>query len=111
MDFLKNYRARSLPDASVFVTKCLALVTERIVARFVTVTTGGARALISRVGCCGFATRNTQPLAAFPQAFTTDAQFAGQFGFGHMLLVLKDEMLEIIFQRQVFDRIVADSDR
>lgn len=46
----------------------------------------------------GLAPRDTQALAPFPQAFTADAQFARQFGLGHVVLVLQHEMLEVIFQ-------------
>jgi hypothetical protein len=38
-------------------------------------------------------------LAALPQAFAADAQFFGQLGFIHLVLMFKDKLLEIVFER------------
>ena len=56
----------------------------------------GAHALLR--GCARFAAWNTQALAAFPQAFTADAQFACKLGLSHVFLVLENEVLEVVFQ-------------
>ena len=42
--------------------------------------------------------RNSKALAAFPQALAADAEFLGQFRFGHAVLVFHDETGEIILQ-------------
>ena len=60
------------------------------------VTCGGAPSAFA--GNPGLAPWNAQALAPFPQALAADAQFAGQFGLGHMVLMLKDEVLEVVFQ-------------
>ncbi len=46
----------------------------------------------------GFASRDSQTLTSLPQAFAADPQFSSQFGLGHMVLMLKDEVLEVVFQ-------------
>ena len=58
-------------------------------------------------GDTGFSAWNTQALAPFPQAFTTHAQFSRQFGFRHVVLMLKHKVLEVVFQRKVFSRVMA----
>src|SRR5258708_2775356 len=52
-------------------------------------------------GHAGLAPWNAQALAPFPQALAADAEFARQLSLGHVVLVLEDEMLEVVFQRQV----------
>ena len=47
------------------------------------------------VQLAGFAPRNAQTLAPFPQALAADPQFAGEFCLGHVVLVLKHEVLEV----------------
>ena len=49
-------------------------------------------------GDAGFSAWNAQALATFPQAFTTDPQLAGQFGLGHVVLMLQNEVLKVVFQ-------------
>lgn len=46
----------------------------------------------------GLAPWNAQALAPFPQALAAYAQLARQFGLGHVVLMLKDEVLEVVFQ-------------
>ena len=58
-------------------------------------------------GDSAFAAWDAQALTAFPEALAADAQFASQFGLGHVVLVFEDEMLEVVFQRQVFGWLVA----
>ena len=41
---------------------------------------------------------DAQTLTAFPQAFATDTEFACQLGFGHVVLVFENEVLEVVFQ-------------
>jgi len=57
---------------------------------------GAARSAFA--GGPGFAPWNAQALAPLPQAFTAHTELAGQFGFGHVVLVLEHEMLEVVFQ-------------
>ena len=49
-------------------------------------------------GGAGFAARYTQALAALPQAFAADAQFARQLCLAHGVLVFQDKALEVVFQ-------------
>src|SRR5690349_4436089 len=55
----------------------------------------------------GLAPWNAQALTAFPQAFATDPELASQLGFGHVVLMLENEMLEVVFQGEVFGRFVV----
>jgi hypothetical protein len=59
---------------------------------------GGMRFLSGLLvgGRAGLAPWNAQALATFPQTFAADAEFAGQFGFGHVILVFENKMLEIV---------------
>ena len=67
--------------------------------------------LPGRSGIGRLLARDPQALAPFPQAFAADSQLVGQFGFGHVFLMLKNEMLEVIFQRQIFGRLIAHAVR
>ena len=44
----------------------------------------------------GFSAGGGQTLTSLPKAFATDAQFAGQLGFGHVFLMFQYKMLEVI---------------
>ena len=44
------------------------------------------------------AARDAEALASLPKAFAADTKLAGQLGFGHVVLMLKDKMLEVILQ-------------
>ena len=55
----------------------------------------------------GFSAWDPQSLAPLPQALAADAQLACQLRLGHVVLVLEDEVLKVVFQRQVFGGVQA----
>ena len=45
-----------------------------------------------------FLARDAQALAALPQTLAADAELVRQLGFGHVVLMLQDKVLEVVFQ-------------
>lgn len=60
---------------------------------------GCAERLTSRATAGAFLARDTEALAALPEAFTTDAELLGELGLAHLILMLEYEVLKIVLQR------------
>jgi hypothetical protein len=79
----------------IWPEESVAFVTDEPAFCYVLVV-GGNSSLPSRGR---FASWDPEPLTTLPKALAADAQLACQLGLGHVVLVLKYEMLKVVFQR------------